>query len=331
MDARNTITVGGRTINFMVGSELQRNDLSRAGNPPAPVPSYAGVTRRLDPFNPQPHFDPGLPYVPQRDVLIKTRALYAEAMLDATDRVKLVTGARWEHIGLDSTPFPSLITVSQQYTPATGRLGAVFEVTPSANVYASVSNAVEPTTQFVSLDASQSFSLTPGRQFEVGAKGGAFDGRLDGTFAYFAIEKQDILISPIIDGIRTNQQVGKQTSRGIELALVARPTASLTIAADLALTDANFADFIEVVNNVNFDRTGNTPSNVPQILWNISPKQRIGPFDITATVRQVGERWGDNANTRLVGSYTTVQAGAGYRIRNGSSVRLWIRNLTDKV
>jgi outer membrane receptor protein involved in Fe transport len=131
--------------------------------------------------------------------------------------LKLVTGARWEHIGLDSTPFPSLVTVSKEYTPATGRFGAVFELTRSANVYASVSNAVEPTTQFVSLDASQSFSLTPGRQFEAGAKGGAFGDRLEGTFAYFAIERRDILISPIIDGIRTNQQVGKQTSSGIEV------------------------------------------------------------------------------------------------------------------
>lgn len=331
VDARNTFTVGGRTLNMTVGGEVQRNDMERAGNPSPNTAEYT-ITRRLDPFNPQPHFDPGLPYVKQRDVLVNTKAIFAESAFDAIDRLKLVTGLRWEQIGLDYTPYPSLVTASQDYTPTTGRLGAVFQVTPSANVYASYSRAVEPTVQLASLDGTQQeFSLVPARQLEVGAKGGGFGGRLDGTFAYFAIEKRDILISSLIDGIRTNQQVGKQTSRGIELAVVGRPTMSLTVAGDIAVTGANFDDFTEIVNNVNFSRTGNTPRNVPKVIWNLSPTQRIGSFDITGTLRQVGERWGDHANTRLVKSYTTVDAAVGYRIRNGSRLRLRARNLTDRV
>jgi iron complex outermembrane receptor protein len=186
--------------------------------------------------------------------------------------------------------------------------------------------------QLASLDGVlQQFSLVPARQLELGAKGGAFDGRLDGTFAYFEIQKRDILITSLIDGIRTNQQVGQQTSRGIELALVSRPMPGLTIVGDVALTRANFDDFVEIVNNVNLSRTGNTPRNIPRVIWNISPTQRIGPFDVTGTVRQVGERWGDHANTRLVGSYTTVEAAVGYHIRSGSRLRLRLRNLTDSV
>jgi iron complex outermembrane receptor protein len=105
----------------------------------------------------------------------------------------------------------------------------------------------------------------------------------------------------------------------------------LTIAGDVAVTGANFDDFTEIVSNVNFSRTGNTPPGVPRVIWNISPTQRIGAFDITGTIRQVGERWGDNANTRLVGSYTTVEAGVAYRIRQGSRLMLRGRNLTDRV
>lgn len=327
VDARRTLTVAGRTLSFTVGGEVQRNDMERAGTPPG-----TSITRRLDPFNPQPHFDPGLPYARQRDVLIDTKGIFAESAFDATNRLKLVTGLRWERIGLDYTPYPSLVTASQDYTPTTGRLGVVFAVTPSANVYASYSRAVEPTTQLVSLDGSQQeFSLVPGRQLEVGAKGGAFGGRLDGTFAYFAIEKRDILIASLIDGIRTNQQVGGQTSRGIELALVGRPIASLTITGDVAVTGANFDDFTEIVSNVNLSRTGNTPPGVPKVIWNISPTQRIGAFDLTGTLRQVGKRWGDNANSRLVGSYTTVDAAVGYRIRGGSRLTLRGRNLTDRI
>jgi iron complex outermembrane recepter protein len=327
VDARNSVRLGGRDLKFMVGAELQRNDMERAGTPPG-----TSIRRSLDPFNPQPHFDPGLAYARQRDVLVGTRGVFAESLFDATARLKIVSGLRWEEIGLDYTPYPSRVTASTTYRPTTGRLGAVFEATANVNVYASYSRAVEPTTQLVGLDGSQQeFSLVPGQQVEVGAKGGAFGGRLDGTFAYFDIEKRDILVTSLIDGIRTNQQVGRQTSRGIELALLGRPTRSLTIAGDIAVTGASFDDFIEIVNDVTFSRTGNTPPNVPTIIWNVSPTQRFGRLDFTGTLRQLGPRWGDNANTRRVGSFTTVDAGVAFRLNRSARIVVRGRNLTDRL
>ena len=171
----------------------------------------------------------------------------------------------------------------------------------------------------------------PEEKFEVGAKGSAMGGRLEGTFAYFDIEKRDLLITSIIDGIRTNQQVGKQSSRGIELAIVGRPTATLSIAGDIALTGARFDDFVEIVGGENLSRSGNTPPGVPRVLWNLSPTQRIGRFDLTGTIRQVGERWGDNANSRRVDAYTTVDAAVAYRLGTGSRITVRGRNLTDRI
>ena len=328
-DVRNTFTVAGRQINFMVGTEVQRNDMERAGNP---SPNYVVPVRKLDPFNPQPHFDPGLPYVRQRDVLIDTTAFYAESVVDLTSRLKLVTGLRSEHIDLGYTPYPSLVTANKVYKPNTGRVGGVFEVTPNANVYASFSRAVEPTTQLVSLDGSQQrFSLVPGSQLEVGAKGGAFDNRLEGTAAYFSIEKRDLLITQLIDAVQTAQQIGQQTSHGVELTMVARPTRSTTLAADFSYTGAEFVDFVEIVAGTNTDRSGNTPPNVPRAIWNISPTQRIGAFDLTGTIRQMGTRWGDNGNTRLVDGFTTIDAAVGYRLRSGTRVTARGRNLTNKL
>ena len=331
LDVRNTLDLGGRALNFMVGVEAQRNDLERAGNP---SPNFVVPVRKLDPFNPTPYFDPGLQYVRQRDVLIETRGLFAEAAFEATSRLKIISGLRWEQIDLGYTPYPSLVTSSQKYEPATGRVGGVFTLTSNANVYASYSRAVEPTTQLVSLDGSQQrFSLVPGQQFEVGAKGSAFRGRLDGTVAWFDIEKQDLLITQLINGIQTAQQIGAQSSKGIEVAVVGRPTRTLSIAADVAVTRARFDDFIEIVGGVNSDRTGKTPPNVPTRIWNISPTQQIGRFDVTGTLRQVGERWGDNANSpnRLVKPYTTIEAALAYRVRPGTRLTVRGRNLTDRL
>jgi len=328
-NARKTFDIAGRALNMTVGGEIQQNDLQRQGNP---SPNFVVPIRKLDPFNPQPHFDPGFEYEKQRDVVIDTGAVFGEAAFDVMSRLKVVGGLRWEQIDLAYKAYPSQVTSSQKYEPTTGRLGAVYEVTPSVNAYASYSKAVEPTTQLVSLDGSQQrFSLVPGRQIEVGAKGGAFGGRLDSTFAYFAIEKRDVLITQLIDGIQTAQQIGKQTSHGIELTVVGRPTRTLALAGDFAYTGSEFVDFIEIVGGVNTDRSGNTPPNVPKTIWNFSPTQSFGPFDVTGTIRHVGTRWGDNANTRLVDGFTTVDVGAGYRIARGTRVMVRGRNLADKI
>jgi iron complex outermembrane receptor protein len=327
LDAHKKARVFGRTVNFTTGVELHRNDLHRGG-------FNGGSTIRfsVDPFNPAPIYDPRNPYQRQRDVLINTRALYSEAVLEATKHLKFVGGVRWEQIGLDYTPYPSKVTASTTYRPTTGRAGVVFDITSNANVYASYSRAVQPTTQLVDLDGSrQLFSLVPGRQFETGVKGSALRHRLDGTFAFFAIEKRDLLITTLVNNVSTNQQVGRQTTNGIEASVVARPTMRLSIAADYAITGAKFADFVEIVNGANVSRNGNIPTNIPHVVWNITPSQRIGPLDISATLRQVGARWGDTANTRHVGSYTTIDTQVAYRFAGGTRVRIRGRNLADKI
>jgi iron complex outermembrane receptor protein len=329
-DVRNSFSLGGgRSLGFTAGYEVQRNSMIRYGNP---SPNYVVPVRKLDPFNPEPHFDPGFGYVHQRDVLINTQAVYAEAVADITPRAKVIGGVRVESINLAYTPFPSQVTASTTYTPSTGRIGGVFDITPSANVYVSYSRAVEPTTQLVSLDGSQQrFSLVPGSQFEIGSKGGAFNGRLEATAAYFAIEKRDLLITQLIDSVQTAQQVGKQTSDGVELTLIARPTRTTTLAADYAYTNAAFADFVEIVGGVNTDRSGKTPPNVPKTIWNFSPTQQVGAFDLTGTIRRMGTRWGDNANTRLVDGFTIYDAAVTWNFRPGTRITFRGRNLTDKI
>ena len=327
VNARKKVNIGDHLVNFTIGQELQRNDLHRGGG-------TFGQTIRfsVDPYNPAPIYDPGLNYVRQRDVLINTRALFGEGFVEITKQLKFIGGLRWEQIALDYTPLPSRITASSQYYPTTGRVGAVYDLNSDANVYFSYSRAVQPTTQLSDLDGSrQTFSLVPGRQFEVGTKLSTLARRLDGTLAYYAIEKRDILITTLVNNVSTNQQVGKQTSQGIELSLLGRPTSTLTIAGDIAVTDAEYGEFIEIVSGVNVSRNGNSPTNVPRVVWNITPSQRIGPVDVSVTIRQVGARWGDTANTRLVGSYTTGDIQVGLRFMNNSRIRIRARNIMDKI
>jgi iron complex outermembrane receptor protein len=331
-DARKTVDILGRSVNFIVGFELQRNDMHRARNP-----LNAGTVRfSVDPFNPEPVVDPGLTYLRVPDVLVNNKTLYAEAQTKLARRWTTVAGLRWEQIRADyGVAIGDSRTATKKFYPTTGRLGLVYTATEDISIYGSYSRSVEPATQLIGLSGccgtATFFDLTPGRQFETGVKGTVFRGRLEGTAAYFDIEKKNIPTRTIVDGVGTDQLVGRQISRGLEYSATARPYASFILTADLSFTDGVFADFNEIVNNTNVRRDGNTPTNIPVVIWSVTPTQRFGPLSIAASIRQVGERWADTANTRLLPSFTTLDTWVSIRLPRNTNLTLRGRNLTDEL
>jgi iron complex outermembrane receptor protein len=325
-DARKTLTVFGRTVNFVTGFLVQDNNAKRWSTP-AGAPTF-----NVDPFNPEPIFDPGLQYLRNRDVDTNTRSLFGETLVHATNRLKFTMGARWDNITNDRLDYPALATTAKTFRPVTGRVGAVFTVHPDVNLYVSKSTAVEPVTPFVSIAGNQlPFSLQPTRQWETGAKFSALRGRLDATAAYFSIGKRNILTSTIVDGVRLQQQIGKQVSHGLELSFFARPISSFTLAGDIGITNAEYADFNENVGTGIVSRSGNDVQHVAPVVWNLTPSQQIGPVTISATVRNVGARWGEAANTRRLAPYTTLDTRVSIRFPKGTRLTLIGRNMTDEL
>ena len=328
-DVRKTFDVFGHTINFIGGFTVQRNYQLRGVTPPG-----TSIAFEVDPFNPEPIFDPGLSWVHGRTVVVNTKTTFAEAQTSVTERLKVVTGVRWEDIRVEHDNKLTNILDISRFRPVTGRVGAVYSVLPNVNLYSSYSRAQEPTTQLVSYDASQQgFHMTPSWQFESGAKATAFQGRLDGTFAYFYIQKRDIPMRTEIDGQIIQQQVGKQRSQGVELNFAARPTLSLTLSGDLAITLGEFLEFNENQGTGFISRAGNVPSGIPDIMWSLTPSQRVGPLTFALSARTVGGRWADNANTRRRSQYTTLDAWISIRMPTENNTRLTLRgrNLTDEL
>ncbi len=317
-------TIWGRTLRLDVGGQYQSNALQRGGL------SNNTLRVSLDPFQPQPHRDPGLQYVRDRDVQIGTNSLFAEATYDLTQKLKAIGGIRYENINLKYFTIANRTLARNSYQPVTGRGGLLYNLTPNLNVYASYTKAVEPVTQLVSLTgASQIFSLVPGTQVEAGVKATFLRGRADLTGAYFDIEKRDILTTSIVDGRQFSQQIGSQKARGTEIALSIRPTSSLTLTADFAFTDAQYGEFNEVTGGGLVSRKGNLPPNVPQTIVGFWANQRYKIFDLSGTLRHVGQRFADNANLRPMDSYTTFDAALSARLPKGLRLMVRGRNLTD--
>ena len=327
-DIQGSFKLFGRKLKSNSGFQFQRNDLQRGGL------SDNNIRIRLDPFNPQPFNDPGRTYVRDRDVAIETSSFFSEAVYEATSKLKLIGGIRAEHIKLEYTTLANRVTAARNYNPVTGRGGATYSITPSINLYGSFTRAVEPVAQLVSLSgANQVFSLVPGTQTEIGVKGSLWNGRIDTTLAYFAIEKRDILTTTIVDGRQIAQQIGRQLAKGVELSASIRATRSLTIIGDVALTpSAQFADFTEIVAGGAVRRDGNLPPNVAKRVISIWANQRLyGKFDLSGTLRHVGRRFADTANLRPMDDYVTLDTALTYRLPRGASIALRGRNLTDAI
>jgi iron complex outermembrane recepter protein len=81
-DARRTVDIAGRSVTFIAGGELQHNKMQRARAPQ----SASTIRFSVDPFNPQPIFDPGLPYSRNPDVNVTNKTFYAEALARLSSR-----------------------------------------------------------------------------------------------------------------------------------------------------------------------------------------------------------------------------------------------------
>jgi iron complex outermembrane receptor protein len=320
MDVTFRQTVAGHANRIVVGGIFERNDQIRGGAPGNVNLAISSVSL----LNPDVGNGPGARLTKTSRINVETHAFHVEDVFDVTSALKLIGGLRYDHISLQRdtlanptvTPATVFSTFNKGYRPLTGRLGAVWSLTKDVNVYASYSKAAEPVTQLVSLNTTQAdYSLQKGRQYEVGLKGTFFSNRLDTTLAWFDIEKNDLLTSTLdpVTGTRISQQVGAQTSRGVEAAVAFSPGDGWRLEANGAYTDARYKQFNENLGTTIISRAGKRPSNVPEWVANVFVAKRFANgLMLSGGPRYVSDRFGNNNNSVIADSYVTLDAAIGY-------------------
>ena len=319
-------SIAGRANTLVVGALYETNEQIRNSGqtyPGSPTPANVPLLG----FN--RGFGPDADTQRTVKVVTDTAAVYLEDIYEIAARLKVVGGLRYEQIDVERTSYVGAAPYSKSYDPVTGRLGLIFEATEVVNLYASYSRAAQPVSQLVSLTVTQNdFSLQKGVQYELGAK--ASLGSTDVTLALFDIEKQDLLTSELVDGVRTNSQIGAQVSQGAELAVALTLPAQWRVDSHVAWTwQAEFEDFFESLGAGVISRSGNTPPNVPKLVAGVFVVKSLGDWEFTAGARHVGERQANNNNGIQLDAYTTFDASAGYRWNNAEVV-LRGRNLSDE-
>jgi outer membrane receptor protein involved in Fe transport len=120
--------------------------------------------------------------------------------------------------------------------------------------------------------------------------------------------------------------VGAVTTQGLELEGLYRPLNNLSVSASYTLNRS------KIVENQQ-DRTleGKSLTNVPRY-WGFlrTEYQFAGGSVLFGAVTHVGKRYGNDANTTVYKSYTTLDVGGSYPLFKAVTVRLTIANVMDE-
>jgi iron complex outermembrane receptor protein len=322
----------GRPNRLLVGVEGWYDDFQRDSNRPD-----SGFDL-VDTFDPVPGFFDDVATVattPERRTRTSDAALLLEEQFKLFEKFSLIGGVRGEIIDMESENLRAASgaddTFGRTFTPVTGRIGGVLEATTNLNFYAMYSTAAKAPSVLVVLDENYSdFDLERGDMVEVGLKHSLWDNRVQWTLALYQIWKNDIVTKDPMDPT-LNQQIGEQSSRGIELQLDLRPATGWSVGGNVALLDAQYDTFNVASGGKTISYSDNTPPNVPQVVANAWTAYRLPwlNLQVGALVRYVGEVQANNANTLQLPDYTTLDLFAIYRYKQ-VEFGLRARNVLDE-
>ena len=301
----------------------------------------------VDPFNPDPGlFLPGLPPGGNRQppagvspTFWNDPAVFFEDILNVTDQLKLITGARYDYLSLDrqnfnaNGSFNATTSFKRVYDPFTYRIGAVYDINKYITPYVSFTTGQDPVSSDIFIvNAGQNYSLSRSKQIEAGVKASAPDNRADLTLSVYDIERRNVLTT---NGEDVAVTAGSEYSKGVEISGDVRVTQDFTVNANASYDEATFGKFttFDEYTGATIDANGLEMPNAPKWVANVwaSYTHVAGlPLELGGGVQYVGDRQGDYANDEKLLAYTLLNLYATYSLTPHVDLTLRADNVADK-
>jgi len=232
----------------------------------------------------------------------------------------------------------SIIDVDKDYTLFSAKLGGIYRLTESTNIYASIATAnqaptgseiEEAQTEGIDLDKSTNVN------YEIGLKTRTADLLLDLAIYQNDVDDEIIQIQDADQNI-IYDNAGKTRKRGLELNAVYRVSDALDIGGSYAYSDYEFVKFSEIVTQPDYSkesvsRAGNALPYIPENQYSLFAALRLeNGFKARVTTKSWGSYYMDNANTKKYEGYdfvTDLMVGYEHQAHN---IQLNVRNLTDE-
>ncbi|WP_339523101.1 TonB-dependent receptor [Pseudomonas sp. EL_65y_Pfl2_R96] len=319
LDSQTVTGVDYNRIRFQLESNSPFTDVLPDGQP-------------VDLYHPQRgNFESADPYRDQFQSTTRQMSAFAENRTQLSERWSLVTGVRRDYVHVDRE---NLIDGSQSDKTLTGnnwKAGLVFAVTPDTSFYGQYATSTDGVGGLISLSPSQQqYDLASARQTEIGVKQMFWDQRGEWTLAAYRIVKKKLLTDD--PGNPTlKQQVGQQSSNGLEASLDLQLPHAWQLQANAAIVKAKYDDFEEVVSGVPVSRNGNRPADVPRRTANLWLSKAINDdLKAGAGVRYVDARFADMTNQNELPSYTVVDATLSWKALRNTTLGVQVNNLFDR-
>ena len=240
-----------------------------------------------------------------------TNGVYLQEQL-TWHKFQLLLGARMEWF-TDVTQNKNGSETKTHQHAFTPRVGLVYSVVPSTNVYATWIRGFEPQSVAVQSNPGSGGPFDPveSELWEIGAKGEYLNKRLSVTTALFSLRQKNTLYNAGVSGQPDLMvPIGEELSRGVEFDVSGRILPYWSIMANYAFNVAEISKAPEGTKDLNLQRPG-TPRHSAN-LWTkfIVPAGMLRNLGIGVGLNGVSERKGQ------VGRRENVVAYPGYALLN---------------
>ncbi|GAB4304302.1 MAG: TonB-dependent siderophore receptor [Geminocystis sp.] len=262
--------------------------------------------------------------------LTDSLGIYVQDQISVADNFKILLGGRFDILNQSSSTnfffsgFETQDRSQQQDEAFSPRIGILYRPVDFLSLYASYSRSFAPNSSVD--EGGQLLPPERGTQFEAGIRGEFFDGRLTTNLAFFNLKKTNIatFVPPTF---AFAEPIGEIRSRGVEIDILGEITNGWNVIASYSHTDA------KVTEDAGSELEDNRPHAVPENAFSLWTTYEIQQGDLKGLgfgfgIFFVGNRFGDDANTFEVGSYTRTDASIFYR-RNNWRAALNFKNLFD--
>ncbi|MCH8506931.1 MAG: TonB-dependent siderophore receptor, partial [Ectothiorhodospiraceae bacterium] len=274
-------------------------------------------------------------YIADQESRDRSYGVFAATAFDLTETLTLDLGLRYEAFsGHYSSDLPltgeSRRNESATQTAVTKGVGLLWQAASQLALFVNYADTFEPQSLFAGDSRVVNMPPEEGRQYEFGVRWRSPENRYHVTTSVFDIRQDNVVET--VDG--EPRLTGEVSSRGAEFSVVAAPAQGFNLRGALGVLDTE-------INSNNDTTHGNRPRNIPTLTGHVwasyeiqNPEHALRGLGMGAGLTHVGDRYGDNAHTWTLGSYTLVDAGLWYYLPLGERNRLrldaGVKNLTDE-
>lgn len=319
LDSQSVMGIDLNRIRFKLTNNSPYDDLTPSGDP-------------VDLYHPQyAAFHSASTYSSLFKSTTRQASVFGENRTQLTENLAVVTGVRRDYVDIDREALRDDSRASKNLIGNNWKVGLVYALTPDSSVYGQYSTSTDGVGSLVSLNPSQQqFDLATAHQSEIGFKQALWDQRVEWTLAAYHIVKKKLLTSDSTYPDRT-QQVGQQSSTGLEASLELQLPHAWSLMANAAVIRAKYDQFDQAVNGEAISRDGNQPVDVPRRTANLWLNKHISQdVQAGAGLRYVDRRYANIANTSVLPAYTVVDATFTWEALSNTTLGLQVRNLLDR-